>query len=253
MTATKRTSTGIAAGAAVVLLIGVAAFGIGRYGGFAPALPGGAAAVSDTAGADGGRARAAGARDVDKLQWAALAPAQQAALQPLQAEWNRMDGPRKAKWLELAKRFNAMKPEEQQRVHERMRAWVRLTPEQRELARETYMRTRKIAPEQKNATWKNYQDLPEDQKRKLAASGAGRKPALDTDKPGPAPIRNVAACPAGMVRNTLSATPPCVAAPAPVAPPAPPAQPATPPVAPPPPVQQEKPVPANWGITPNNA
>lgn len=250
MTASKRKTTGVAMGAAVVLLIGVAAFGIGRYGGFAPALPGSGAAVSDTAAAEAGRGRSAG-KDADKLAWNALAPAQQAALQPLQAEWKRMDDARKTKWLELARRFTTMKPEEQQRVHERMRAWVRLTPEQRELARETYMRARKIAPEQKSATWKSYQELPEDQKRKLAAS-AGRKPA-DTDKPPAAPSHNVATCPAGMVRNAQSATPPCVPAPVPVQPPPPPVQPATPPVIPLPPVQQEKPVPANWGITPNNA
>ena len=195
----------------------------------------------------------------DKPLWRSLTPAQQLALQPLQGEWDQMDGVRKQKWLQLANRFASMKPEEQQRVHERMREWAKLTPAQRELARETYSRARKIAPEQKTASWESYQQLPEDQKKKLAASAAGRKSTSvvpsQTSGKVVAPLgQGATSCPAGTIMNTVSATPPCVAAPAtpqqptlPVTPqPAQPAQPANPP-------QQEKPVPANWGITPNNA
>jgi hypothetical protein len=54
-----------------------------------------------------------------------------------------------------------------------------------------------------------------------------------------------------MVKNTVSAAPPCVPPPAPATPaPPPPVQtPATPQPAP----EPEKQVPANWGISPNNA
>lgn len=196
----------------------------------------------------------------DKPLWRSLTPGQQVALQPLQGEWDQMDSVRKQKWLQLANRFSSMKPEEQQRVHDRMREWVKLTPAQRELARETYARARKIAPEQKTASWESYQQLPEDQKKKLAASAAGRKSTSvvpsQTSGKAVAPLgQGATSCPAGTVKNAVSATPPCVAvpatpqqpAPAPATPqPAQPAQPANPP-------QQEKPVPANWGITPNNA
>ncbi len=194
----------------------------------------------------------------DKPLWRNLSPAQQVALQPLQGEWDQIDGVRKQKWLQLAKRFDSMKPEEQQRVHERMREWVKLTPAQRELARDTYARTRKIAPEQKTASWASYQQLPDEQKKKLAASAASRKST--TVVPSQAGGKAVAplgqgatSCPAGTVKNTVSATPPCVAAPGtpqqptPAVPAPQPAQPAQP--KPP----EEKPVPANWGITPNNA
>jgi len=196
----------------------------------------------------------------DKPLWNALTPAQRLALQPLQAEWDQMDGVRKQKWLQLANRFASLKPEEQQRVHERMREWVKLTPAQRELARETYARARKIAPDQKTASWQSYQQLPEEQKKKLAASVAGRKktsvvPSQASGK-AVAPLgQGATSCPAGTVKNSLSATPPCVALPSTQQQPAPavpapqpsqPNQPANPP-------QQEKPVPANWGITPNNA
>jgi len=199
-------------------------------------------------------------RTGDKPLWTALTPAQRLALQPLQAEWDQMDGVRKQKWLQLANRFASLKPEEQQRVHERMREWVKLTPAQRELARETYARARKIAPDQKTASWQSYQQLPEEQKKKLAASAAGRKktsvvPSQASGK-AVAPLgQGATSCPAGTVKNSVSATPPCVALPSTPQQPAPalpapqpsqPNQPANPP-------QQEKPVPANWGITPNNA
>lgn len=194
-------------------------------------------------------------RNGDGPAWRALAPAQQLALQPLRAEWDRLDGLRKQKWLQLADRYATLKPEEQKRVHERMREWVKLTPAQRELARETYARTRKIAPAQKTASWENYKQLPEEQKKKLAASASSRKsrsmlPSQASGKLATPPGKGVSACPAGMIKNSVSATPPCVnAPPPPVLPPVQPAQPAQPATPPP----QEKPVPANWGITPNNA
>jgi hypothetical protein len=225
-------------------------------------MPGGgsAAPAADSAAQAGKPGAKSADKTGDKPLWRALTPSQQLALQPLQAEWDQLDGVRKQKWLQLANRFTGMKPEEQQRVHERMREWVKLTPAQRELARETYARTRKIAPDQKTASWENYQLLPEEQKKKLAASVAGRKktsvvPSQASGK-AVAPLgQGATSCPAGTVKNSVSATPPCVAAPStpqqpvpavPAPQPAQPAQPANPP-------QQEKQVPANWGITPNNA
>jgi hypothetical protein len=137
-----------------------------------------------------------------------------------------------------------------------MREWAKLTPEERELARETYNRTRKIAPEQKNATWESYQQLPEEQKKKLAASATSRKaprvvPSQASGKVVAPLGQGATSCPAGTVKNTVSAAPPCVTPPAPpsVIPPAP----AQPPAAPQPAPEPEKQVPANWGITPNNA
>jgi hypothetical protein len=267
MTANKRKVAGIAAAA---VFVGVAALAIGRHHGVGPATPGGTA---PDAGPDAHTATASVAppgkpglpdtsrKTGDKPAWRSLSPAQQVALQPLQGEWDQMDGVRKQKWLQLAKRFGSMKPEEQKRVHERMREWVKLTPEQRELARETYTRTRKIAPAEKTATWESYQQLPDEQKKKLAASVAGRK--APSGMPSQASAKAVAplgqgasSCPAGTVKNTVSVTPPCVAPPAatPAVPaPAPVVPPAAPPTNPPPQPQQEKPVPANWGITPNNA
>ena len=78
-----------------------------------------------------------------------------------------MEPVRKQKWLDIANRFASMKPDEQQRMHERMRDWVKLTPEERRLARENYTRPRKSTrarrrpsgsstsscPKKKKASW----------------------------------------------------------------------------------------------------
>jgi hypothetical protein len=74
---------------------------------------------------------------VVKPSWAELGPEQQKALAPLAGEWDKLDSFRKKKWLEIGDRYTKMKPEEQQRMQERMREWVKLTPEQRRIARES--------------------------------------------------------------------------------------------------------------------
>lgn len=258
MTANKLKVAGVAA---AVVLVGAAALTISRQGGSLPALTGpgtheAPAGAAPAAHPEPATPAAGSRKDGDKPLWRSLTPTQQVALQPLQGEWDQMDGVRKQKWLQLANRFATLKPQEQQRVHERMREWAKLTPEQRELARETYTRTRKIAPEQKNATWESYQQLPEEQKKKLAASARSRKaprvvPSQASGKVVAPLGKGATSCPAGMIKNTVSAAPPCVTPPPPV-PPAPPA-PVPPPSNPQPAPEPEKQVPANWGITPNNA
>ena len=254
MAATKRTVAGAAA--AIVLVAAAGLLAIGRQGG---GLPGArttpAPEAVDTASRtpeakDQPAKKPATARQTgEKPLWRSLSPAQQQALQPLRGEWDGMDGLRKQKWLQLARRFSSLPPQEQERLHERMREWARLTPGQRELARETYNRARSIAPADKDATWQSYQQLPDDQKRKLAESAARKAPSVvpsqASGKAAVQPGQGTAACPAGTVKNPASATPACIPAPAPV--PAAPAVPAAP--VPPP----EKQVPANWGITPNDA
>jgi hypothetical protein len=247
----------VAGAVAAVVLVGAAVLTINEQNASHPAASTRAAAAGAAPAAHPEPSRATGNRKSgDKPLWRSLTPAQQVALQPLQGEWDPMDGVRKQRWLQLANRFAAMTPEEQERVHERMREWAKLTPEQRELARETYTRTRKIAPEQKNATWESYQQLPEEQKKKLAASATARKtprvvPSQANGKVVAPLGQGATSCPAGMVKNTVSAAPPCVPPPAPATPaPPPPVQtPATPQPAP----EPEKQVPANWGISPNNA
>ena len=121
---------------------------------------------------------------VVKPLWAELNPAQQQALAPLASEWDTLDAVRKNKWLAIGNKFGSMKPEEQQRMQERMRDWVKLTPEQRRLARENYVRAKKLNPDQKSAQWEQYQQLPEEEKKKLAADAAAKKKVATLPPPG---------------------------------------------------------------------
>ncbi len=114
-------------------------------------------------------------KPAEKPLWNELTPAQQLALSPLAPEWDKLEKLRKAKWLEIAKKFQTIKPEEQQRLHERMREWAKLTPEQRRLARENFSRANKIDNAQKSAQWQQYQQLSEEQKKKFAVRAVRKK------------------------------------------------------------------------------
>ena len=104
--------------------------------------------------------------------WKDLSPMQQQALMPLANEWDKLDAPHKSKWVEIGRKFPKMSTEEKERIQDRMRAWVALTPDQRRVARESYARTKKLNTDQKSAQWEQYQQLPEEQKEKLAAEAA---------------------------------------------------------------------------------
>lgn len=114
-------------------------------------------------------------QSISKPLWTDLTAAQQQALAPLEAEWDKLGPARKSKWLAIGNKYASMKPDEQQRVQERMREWIKLTPEQRRIARESYARTKKLNADQKSQHWEQYQQLPEEQKQKLAADAAAKK------------------------------------------------------------------------------
>jgi hypothetical protein len=193
-----------------------AALGFALAAGFASAQTPPAAATPATA-------PAAAAPVAAKPLWKELTQPQQVALAPLLAEWDQMDTARKQKWLEIANRFASMKPDEQQRAHGRMREWLKLTPEERRLARENYTLSKKIDKSQKSAQWEQYQQLPEEEKRKLAAEAAQKKQVTNlppkTQPKAVTPIKPVV-CAAGTVKNANPAGPACVPAPAVIPPPA---------------------------------
>lgn len=119
-----------------------------------------------------------------KPLWKDLTPPQQQALSPLAAEWDTLSIAKKRKWLTVIKKFPTLKPEEQNRIQERMREWVKLTPEQRRTARENYTRTQKINTHQKSTKWQQYQQLPEEQKKQLAIhAGPQKQMAPNTKTP----------------------------------------------------------------------
>ena len=79
-----------------------------------------------------------------------------------------MEFNRKEKWLVIGNKFASMTPPEQERIQERMRDWIKLTPAQRRSVRESYTRARKLDADKKSAQWKEYQQLSEEQKKKLS-------------------------------------------------------------------------------------
>jgi hypothetical protein len=104
--------------------------------------------------------------------WVDLTPEQQQTLQPLAGEWDSMDSARRTKWIGIAKRYPAMSEVEQKRVQTRMSDWVKLTPDQRRVAREQFRKIGKLPPGKREVVgqhWEEYQQLPADVKRNLAA------------------------------------------------------------------------------------
>jgi hypothetical protein len=154
---------------------------------------------------------------LDKPLWKELSQPQQVALEPLVGEWDKMDSVRKQKWLEIANRFASMKPDEQQRVHEKMRDWIKLTPEERRVARENYTRAKTMGAAKKSEKWEEYQQLPEEQKKKLAEQAASAQAKKVTNLPNAAQAKTKTVapiqppCPPGTVKNTAAASPACVA------------------------------------------
>ncbi|WP_305825586.1 DUF3106 domain-containing protein [Massilia brevitalea] len=102
----------------------------------------------------------------------------------------------------MSRRFASMNPQEQGRVHERMREWIRLTPEERNLARENYSKVRKLAPGEKTATWESYKQLSTDQKRRLARTPVHKPDAATT--PAEPAIVTPTSCPPGTTRRGAS-------------------------------------------------
>jgi hypothetical protein len=129
----------------------------------------------------------------EKILWKDLTPAQRTALEPLAPEWDQVEPIRKQKWLAIAKRYAAMKPDEQLRVQERMREWVRMTPDERRQVRENFARAQKVAPSKKSTDWENYQQLPDEQKKQLAARSANKKQLANLATPSQSKQQQLAA------------------------------------------------------------
>ncbi|QGZ61026.1 DUF3106 domain-containing protein [Paraburkholderia acidisoli] len=119
----------------------------------------------------------------DPLAWASLNEEQHAALAPFATQWDHFSDERKRKWLKIATRYPKMSPEVQKRLHERMTEWVRMTPQQRRVARENYQVSKELPAQARQRAWEAYQQLPEDQKARLAASERKRRPTVVSAPP----------------------------------------------------------------------
>lgn len=81
--------------------------------------------------------------------WSELSPQQQHILGPLAADWENLDTVRRKKWVTIANRYPKMKPDQQQRLQERMQAWAKLTPEERNIARAKYQKLKELPQPQR--------------------------------------------------------------------------------------------------------
>jgi hypothetical protein len=117
------------------------------------------------------------------LSWANLTDAEHVALAPFAGEWDSFSDERKRKWIKIASRYAKMSPEAQKRLHDRMTEWVRMTPDQRRVARENYQVSKQVSREARQKAWKAYQQLPEDQKERLAATERKRRPTVVSAPP----------------------------------------------------------------------
>ena len=109
--------------------------------------------------------------------WAALTPAQRAALKPLEREWGAIDGNRRQKWLEIAGRMPRMSADDQARVQARMIEWAAMTPQQRAQVRLLFQEAKQVAPQNRKESWDAYQALPSDERLRLAARAAAETAA----------------------------------------------------------------------------
>ena len=117
------------------------------------------------------------------LSWARLTDAERVALAPFAAEWDTFSDERKRKWIKIASRYSKLTPEQQKGLHERMTQWVRLTPDQRRVARENYQVSKELSREAREKAWKAYQQLPPEQKERLAATERKRRPTVVSAPP----------------------------------------------------------------------
>lgn len=102
--------------------------------------------------------------------WSQLNPEQKRILAPLAEEWNGMEHHRRQKWLDIARRYPRLSPEEQARMQRRMQSWHAMPPEDKERARNQYREFKQLPPEKKQevkAQWERYNQLPEEEKLRL--------------------------------------------------------------------------------------
>lgn len=132
--------------------------------------------ASASAAGPASSARPAGSRPAAGPRWSELSASQRQALEPLAAQWETISEAQKRKWIALAGNFQRMPQAEQAKLHSRMTEWLALSPRQRADARLNFGETQQLSSDEKKAKWEAYQALPDEEKRRLAASAAPKLP-----------------------------------------------------------------------------
>ena len=134
------------------------------------------------------QARPAMVASDDGPQWKTLSPQQQKYLAPLATDWARLEPTQRYKWVEMAQRMAKMPEGERERIQARMADWANMSPNDRAQARLRFLQARRTEPANRSTRWEDYQALPGDQKKQLAARApqvgppqttAARKAALE--------------------------------------------------------------------------
>ncbi len=119
----------------------------------------------------------------NKPRWQDLTVSQQKALAPLAERWIDMPLVSKRKWLEISKNFDKLSSAEQEKSHLRMSEWVALSRKERTQARLTFVDSKSMDAQQKAAHWQAYQELSDEEKRKLAQASQIKPTGATTVKP----------------------------------------------------------------------
>lgn len=125
--------------------------------------------------------------------WMQLPPQQRSALKPLSSQWDHLSETHKKKWLNVTSGFAQMPEADRLRLHARMSEWAALSQKQRQQARINYFQVSQIPAEQRKAQWEAYQSLSAEEKQKLAAAAAAKKPTGAAVAIKPAPVPKLAA------------------------------------------------------------
>ncbi len=126
---------------------------------------------------------AKGAAPVHGPEWSQLTPEQQQILAPLANDWASIEGPRRVKWVEIAKHYPKMTPQKQARLQSQMKQWASLTPQERAEVRERYRKIQNLPPEKREEIrrkWSEYDKLTEQEKHKLRQAHPGRSAKQNT-------------------------------------------------------------------------
>ncbi len=67
-----------------------------------------------------------------------------------------------------------MSEQDKHTLQSRMTSWAQLSTQERQKARDNYLRTLNISPEKKAEAWQAYQQLSEEDKKKLAERRQGK-------------------------------------------------------------------------------
>lgn len=112
--------------------------------------------------------------------WDELTPAQQASVARLRDRWDALPASQRVMALERGERrarWEAMTPEQRERIREGMRNYRELPPELRETMRESMRAMRAMPEEEREAVFARWRSLSPEQRRAwLEAGGPGRVP-----------------------------------------------------------------------------